>query len=97
MGGIFKYDKMSAFQTKTINKLKAKGWRVIKLIRLSESGFPDLIALKNGVSIFVECKEKSDTLKPLQAYRIEELKKLGFDAFVEHDGKQSELDKYLGL
>ena len=88
---------MSAFQTKTINKLKAKGWKVIKLIRLSESGYPDLLALKNGVTIFIECKEAKDTLKPLQAYRIEELKKLGFDAFVEQDGKESELDKYLGL
>jgi Holliday junction resolvase len=86
---------MSKFQTKTINKLKAKGWKVIKLIRLSESGYPDLLALKNGVTIFVECKEVKDTLKPLQAYRIEELKKLGFDAFVEQDGKESELDKYL--
>ena len=86
---------MSNFQTKTINKLKAKGWKVIKLIRLSESGYPDLLALKNGVTIFVECKEAKDTLKPLQDYRIEELKKLGFDAFVEQDGKESELDKYL--
>ena len=86
---------MSAYQTKTINKLKAKGWKVIKLIRLSESGYPDLLALKNGVTIFIECKEVKDTLKPLQAYRIEELKKLGFDAFVEHDGRESELDKYL--
>ena len=86
---------MSKFQTKTINKLKANGWKVIKLIRLSESGFPDLVALKNGISIFVECKEANDTLKFLQAYRIAELKKLGFDAFVEQDGKESELDKYL--
>ena len=86
---------MSKHQTKTKNKLIKNGWRVIKLIRLSESGYPDLLALKNGVTIFVECKEVKDTLKPLQAYRIEELKQLGFDAFVEQDGKESELDKYL--
>ena len=86
---------MSKFQTKTIKKLKAKGWKVLKTIRLNESGYPDLIALRQGVTIFVECKEKKDTLKPLQKFRLNELKENGFDAFVEHDGKYSELDNYL--
>ena len=84
-------------QTKTIKKLKAKGWRVLKTIRLNESGFPDIIAMRNGVTIWVECKESNDTLKPLQALRIEELKNNGFNAFVEQDGIESELDKYLQL
>lgn len=86
---------MSKFQTKTINKLKKNGWKVLKVIRLNESGYPDLIALKEGVAIFVECKEKKDTLKPLQQFRIQELKEKGFNAFVEQDGKFSELDNFL--
>ena len=85
----------SKFQTKTINKLKAKGWKVLKIIRLNESGYPDLIALRQGVTIFIECKEKKDTLKPLQQFRVNELKQNGFEAFVEQDGKYSELDDYL--
>jgi Holliday junction resolvase len=86
---------MSKFQTKTIKKLKSKGWKVLKTIRLSESGYPDLICMREGVTIWVECKEAKDTLKPLQAFRIKELKENGFNAFVEHDGKYSELDEYL--
>jgi len=86
---------MSKFQTKTINKLKKKGWKVLKTIRLNESGYPDLICMRQGVTIWVECKEKNDTLKPLQQFRINELKKNGFNAFVEQDGKESELDDYL--
>jgi len=86
---------MSNFQTKTIKKLKSNGWKVLKMIRLNESGFPDLIALKDGKAIFVECKEKKDTLKPLQAFRIKELKELGFTAFTEQDGKKSQLDSFL--
>jgi Holliday junction resolvase len=86
---------MSKFQTKTIKKLKSKGWKVLKTIRLSESGYPDLICMREGVTIWVECKEVKDTLKPLQAFRIKELKENGFNAFVEHDGKYSELDEYL--
>ena len=85
----------SKFQTKTIKKLKSKGWTVLKTIRLNESGYPDIIAMLKGVTIWVEVKEVNDTLKPLQAFRIKELKKNGFDAFVEQDGKPSELDNYL--
>jgi Holliday junction resolvase len=85
----------SKFQTKTINKLKKKGWTVLKTIRLNESGYPDLICMLNGVTIWIEVKEENDTLKPLQSFRIRELKKNGFDAFVEQDGKYSELDDYL--
>lgn len=88
---------MSKFQTKTINKLKSKGWKVLKTIRLNESGYPDLIAMKKGVTIWVECKEAKDTLKPLQEFRIKELKKNGFFACVEQDGKNSELDDYLKI
>ena len=86
---------MSKFQTKTIKKLKSYGWKVLKTIRLNESGFPDLLALRNGVAIWVEVKEANDTLKPLQKYRLKELNELGFWAFVEQDGKPSELDNFL--
>lgn len=85
----------SKFQTKTIKKLKAKGWKVLKTIRLNESGYPDLIAMRNGVTMWIECKEANDTLKPIQAHRIKELKENGFNAFVEQDGKTSELDNYI--
>lgn len=78
---------MSKFQNKIIKKYKSKGWIVIKTIKLSDSGYPDLFLFKNGKTIFIEVKEKTDTLKELQKFRIDELIKQGFKAFCLQDGK----------
>jgi len=75
----------SKFQTKTINEYKAKGYIVLNIIKLSDSGYPDLLCMKAGVSVWIECKELNDTLKPLQKYRIDELIKQGFKAFCLQD------------
>jgi Holliday junction resolvase len=72
----------SKHQTRVIKQYEAEGWYVINLIRTNKNGIPDLLCLKDGNAIFIECKEKTDTLKPLQQYRINELKELGFDAIV---------------
>lgn len=78
---------MSKFQTKIIKEYKSKGYTVLNVIKLSDSGYPDLILLKDGVTRFIECKEKTDTLKPLQKLRIDELIDNGFDAFCLQDSK----------
>ena len=73
----------SKHQSKIINKYKAKGYYVINLIKTNKNGISDLLCLKDGEKpLFIECKELKDTLKPLQKFRIDELKKLGFEAFV---------------
>ena len=77
----------SRFQAKIINEYKSNGYKVLKVIKLSENGYPDLIALKNGEAIFIECKEYNDTLKPLQEHRIDELIEDGFKAFCIQDKK----------
>ena len=78
----------SKFQSLVIKEYKKKGYKVLNIIRLSENGFPDLLCIKPGeVDIWIECKEGSDTLKPLQAFRIDELIKLGKDAFCLHATK----------
>lgn len=69
-------------QSKIVKKLKEDGWIVIKTIKLSESGYPDIFAFRSGVSIFVEVKSESGRASPLQKYRIEELTKQGFKAFI---------------
>ena len=71
----------SKYQTQIINEYKAKGYIVLNVIKLSDSGYPDLLCLKDGKAIFIEVKEANDTLKPLQKYRIDELIKQGFEAF----------------
>ena len=78
---------MSKFQSKIINEYKKKGYKVINLIKLSENGMPDLMCLKGGKTIFIECKELNDKFKTLQKYKIDELISLGFEAFCVRDKK----------
>ena len=76
------------YQSKVIKDYKKRGYLVINVIRLGDNGYPDLIALKDGEAIFIECKTGNDTLKPLQKYRINQLRKQGFQAFCIKDGKK---------
>jgi Holliday junction resolvase len=78
---------MSNYQSKIIKQYKLDGWIVIKTIKLSDSGYPDLFLFKDSKAIFIEVKEKKDTLKPLQKLRIDQLIEQGFDAYCLQDGK----------
>lgn len=75
----------SKFQTKVIKEYTDKGYKVINVMRLSENGFPDLMCLRDGKTIWIECKEENDSLKPLQKVRINQLRELGFKAFCLQD------------
>lgn len=77
----------SLFQNKVIKEYKSKGYTVIKVMKLSANGYPDVLCMKNGeTDIWIECKESNDTLKPLQKVRIDELRLLGKIAFCLKDG-----------
>jgi len=77
-----------SYQTKIIKEMESKGYTVLKIVRLNKTGFPDLLCIKqNEIDIWIECKEKNDTLKPLQKLRIDELNKLGKNSFCLQDGK----------
>lgn len=62
--------------------MEGEGWFVVNLIKTSKNGIPDLLCLKDGKAVFIECKEKNDTLKPLQEFRIKQLNEMGFEAYV---------------
>jgi Holliday junction resolvase len=89
-----------SFQSKLISDFKKQGYIVLKHIRCNENGFPDLQIMKDGVSIFIECKEGKDTIKPLQRYQIDMLISKGFKAFCLHETKgiiypiDSEIEKF---
>lgn len=78
---------MSKFQAKIKKQYEDDGWLVIKLHKTNANGIPDLMALKDGVAEFIEIKEYNDTLKPLQKYRIDQLKQYGFKAYCIQDKK----------
>lgn len=71
----------SIFQNKIKKQMEQKGYKVVSVIKLSQNGYPDLLCMKDGRSVWIECKERNDTLKPLQKYRIDELINNGFEAY----------------
>ena len=66
-------------QTKIKKKLELEGWFVIKLITTSCNGIPDLLCLRNGITMFVEVKRPNGKLSELQKVRIDQLKQKGFE------------------
>lgn len=77
----------SKFQNKIKAQYEKEGYLVIKVIRFSDNGWPDLQCIKNGEpTTWIECKEKNDTLKELQKYRINQLNSHGQVAFCLKDG-----------
>jgi Holliday junction resolvase len=75
----------SKIQTKIKKKLEEKGFLVIKLIKTSCNGIPDLMALKEGKTIFIEVKQPTGVLSELQKLRIKQLRDLGFECKVWTD------------
>lgn len=76
-----------AYQSKIIKKYEAEGWTVVKVVKLSKDGYPDLLMFRSGKTMWIEVKEKNDTLKNIQKYRIDELNKNNIPAFCMQDGK----------
>lgn len=73
------------FQTRVMAEYRAKGYIVLRLIRLNNNGYPDLQCLKAGKSTFIEVKAIGDILSVLQKFRIDELIKNKFKAFCLHE------------
>jgi Holliday junction resolvase len=75
----------SKIQTKIKKKLEAEGWLVIKLIRTSVNGIPDILALKNGRAIFIEVKQPTGKISEVQKLRIKQLQEQGFEVKIWQD------------
>ena len=74
--------KESSVQTSIIKYLKSEGWFVTKLVSTSTSGIPDLLAIRNGRTIFIEVKRIGGKTSSIQDYRIKELKSYGVEVFI---------------
>jgi Holliday junction resolvase len=71
----------SKIQAKIKKYMTEKGYKVLKIIQLSENGFPDLMCLKDGEVVWIEVKSLNGIQSELQKYRQKELQKLGFKSF----------------
>jgi hypothetical protein len=67
-------------QGQIIKYLEANNWLAIKLIQTNKNGIPDLMALKDGRTVFIEVKKPGKKPNDLQKYRMDQLSKKGFDA-----------------
>jgi Holliday junction resolvase len=67
-----------AIQAKIIKRLEAEGWYVVKLIQTNKPGIPDLVATKPNEVLWVEVKRPGQKPSPVQEYRHNELRGLGF-------------------
>lgn len=72
-------------QSKIIKKLELNGWYVVKLIKTSKNGIMDLMALRNGITMFIEVKQPNGVLSEIQKFRIKELTSQGFECKVWTD------------
>lgn len=75
-------------QTAIMAKLRAAGWYVNKLIVTSLVGVPDLIAHKNGQTMYIEVKRPGKLPTDLQEHRMAELGKYGVKVLVCSDEKE---------
>ena len=69
----------SAIQSNIKKKMQDDGWIVVKLIKTSMNGIPDLMCLKEGEVKFIEVKQPKGVLSPIQTHVIKTLRENGFD------------------
>ena len=84
--------KEQQYQKKISDKLEKEGYYVIKLIKTNKNGIPDLIAIKENNTIFVEVKSEKGVLSELQKFRLTELTAKGFECYYSN---KTELIRWL--
>jgi hypothetical protein len=86
----------SKYQRKLKNKAESLGWLVIKIVRATVNGYPDLILLHpERPTVFIEVKDTGGKVSPVQEYRIKELKERGFIALVSYPEDYAQTVAYL--
>jgi len=75
----------SKIQSKIIAKLQKEGWLCIKLIKTNFNGVPDLLCLRQGVTMFIEVKREQGKLSELQKVRVKQLREQGFEVKIWTD------------
>lgn len=73
--------KESFIQLQIIVKLESWGWMVVKLIQTNKNGIPDLMAIRDGKTVFIEVKREGEEPAPLQKHRLNQINDKGILAF----------------
>lgn len=75
-----------------VNEVKKQGGWAPKFVSPGTNGMPDRIVLMPGGNLaFVELKAPGEKPRPLQVYRHQQLRDLGFQVFVMDDFDQTQM------
>lgn len=75
----------SKYQSKLKKHFEAEGWTVIKIIRATVNGYPDLMLCRaDRPPVFIEVKAEGGRTSKVQDYRIRELRSKGFKVLVAY-------------
>lgn len=66
-----------AIQAPAIAYAESRGWMITKFEGGSENGWPDVVAVRKGVVVFVEFKKEGEVPKAQQALRHQQLRDHG--------------------
>jgi archaeal holliday junction resolvase (hjc) len=72
----------SDVQRRLIKELEERGWMAVKIVLCNMNGFPDIMALKDGRTVFIEVKRAGERPRPLQEFRHRKLREQGFEVYV---------------
>lgn len=72
----------SKIQSKIVEYLTKGGFYCNKSIRMSRDGFPDILAIKAGVTYYFEIKAPGGVISPLQEITIRKINEYREIAFV---------------
>lgn len=72
-------------QNKITKRYEAQGYFVLKLIKTTKNGIPDLLVMKGNEFFFVEVKTPIGRLSPIQEFRIAELSNYGIQTKIERE------------
>lgn len=64
--------------------LRSDGWLVVKCMAMSQPGWPDLLAIKDGRHLHIEVKRPGGRVSPLQTARHAEIRKHGAEVFIAY-------------
>ena len=78
-----------AIQKKIINQLEREGYLVLKLIKCNKNGYPDLLAVKENDTMFIEVKKPGGTVSPEQINFIDQMQKRGCVAGIAHSPEEA--------
>ena len=74
-------------QAAIIKNLERAGWYVVKILQTTKNGWPDLQAVRNGETVYIEVKDIGEEPDPLQEVRHRDLKRAGARVFITDDKK----------